>query len=86
MSKNLLSLQLKAEDFLPASEEEKQSLVIMRDSVSFWKDSLRRLVKNTVAMVSLVVIIVIMFFSFIVPAFIPIPMISSRRGRRICAP
>ena len=80
MSKNLLSLQLKAEDFLPASEEEKQSLVIMRDSVSFWKDSLRRLVKNKVAMVSLVVIIVIMFFSFIVPSFYPYSYDQQQKG------
>ena len=43
MKKNPLSLQLNAEDFLPASNEEKQSLVVMRESVNFWKDGLRRL-------------------------------------------
>lgn len=80
MNKNLLSFQLKAEDFLPASEEEKQSLVIMRDSVSFWKDSLRRLVKNKVAMVSLVVIVVIMFFSFVVPGFYPYSYDQQQKG------
>ena len=80
MNKNLLSFQLKAEDFLPASEEEKQSLVIMRDSVSFWKDSLRRLVKNKVAMVSLVVIVVIMFFSFVVPSFYPYSYDQQQKG------
>ena len=55
MEKNPLSMQLKLnpEDFLPASNEEKESLVIMRESVSFWKDGLRRLLKNKVAMVSL---------------------------------
>lgn len=59
------------EDFLPASNEEKQSLVVMRESVSFWKDGLRRLQKNKIAMTSLVVIVIIMFFSFIVPSFYP---------------
>ena len=49
MEKNPLSMQLKLnpEDFLPASNEEKESLVIMRESVSFWKDGLRRLLKVT---------------------------------------
>ncbi|MBD5549428.1 MAG: ABC transporter permease [Lachnospiraceae bacterium] len=73
MKQNPLSFQLKLkpEDFLPATEEEKQSQIIMRESVSFWKDGMRRLVKNKVAMVSLVVIVLVMIFSFIVPAFYP---------------
>lgn len=64
-------VKYKPEDFMPANEEEKQSQVIMRESVGFWKDGARRLRKNKVAMVSLFVIIVIMIFSFIVPAFYP---------------
>ena len=73
MKENPLSfhLNLKPEDFLPATEEEKQSQVIMRESVSFWKDGLRRLLKNKVAMVSAAVILIVMFFSFIVPSFYP---------------
>ena len=53
MEKNPLSFQLKLnpDDFLPATDEEKESLVVMRDSVSFWKDGFRRLRKNKVAMV-----------------------------------
>ena len=73
MKENPISFQLKLkpEDFLPATEEEKQSQVVMRESVSFWKDGARRLRKNKVAMVSLVVIIIVMIFSFIVPSFYP---------------
>ncbi len=73
MKENPLSFQLKLnpEDFLPATEEEKQSQVIMRESVSFWKDGMRRLLKNKVAMVSAVVILIVMIFSFIVPSFYP---------------
>ena len=73
MKDNPLSfhLNLNPEDFLPATEEEKRSQVIMRESVSFWKDGVRRLLKNKVAMVSAFVILVVMFFSFIVPAFYP---------------
>ena len=73
MKQNPLSFQLKLnpEDFLPATEEEKQSQVIMRESVSFWKDGMRRLRRNKVAMVSLIVIVLVMIFSFIVPMFYP---------------
>ena len=38
IKKNPLSLQLNAEDFLPASNEEKQSMVVMQESFNFWKD------------------------------------------------
>ncbi len=73
MKKNPISFQMKLnpDDFLPASEEEKESLVVMRESVSFWKDGFRRLRKNKVAMVCLCIIIVIMIFAFIVPSFYP---------------
>ena len=71
IKKNPLSLQLKAEDFMPATQEEKESLNIMRESVNFWKDGLRRLKKNKIAMISLGFIIVIMIFAYIVPAFWP---------------
>lgn len=88
MKSNPLSMQLKLnpDDFLPATNEEKQSLVIMRDSVSFWKDGLRRLRKNKVAMVSLVVVIVIMLFSFIVPLFYPYSYEQQIRGSENLAP
>ena len=88
MSKNTLSLQLdlKPEDFLPASNEEKESLIIMRDSVSFWKDGLRRLKKNKVAMASIIVIIIVMFFSFIVPMFYPYSYEQQIKGANNLAP
>jgi oligopeptide transport system permease protein len=70
-SKNLFSFQLNVDDFLPATEEEKTSLVQMRPSVSFWKDAIHRLKKNVVAMVSLAVILVVMVFAFIIPSFYP---------------
>ena len=72
-TKNPLSLQrlFDPEDFMPASNEEKESLVVMRESVGFWRDGARRLRKNKVAMTCLVVIIIIMIFAFIVPSFYP---------------
>ncbi len=88
MKPNPLSFQLKLnpEDFLPATEEEKQSQVIMRESVGFWKDGFRRLVKNKVAMVSFVVILLVMIFSFIVPAFYPYSYKEQIKGANHLAP
>ena len=63
MSNNKLSLQLNVDDFLPASDEEKESLTVLRKSVGFWQDGIRRLKKNKIAMVSLVVIIFVFIFS-----------------------
>lgn len=68
---NPLSLQLKVDDFIPASADEKQSLVIMRESVSFWKDGLRRFRRNRIAMVSLAIVLLIVVMCFIVPFFYP---------------
>lgn len=78
--KSPLSLQLNADDFLPATEEEKLNLIVMRESVSFWRDSLRRLGKNKVAMVSLFFILLIMFFSFVVPNFYPYSYSGQQKG------
>ena len=88
MKKNPLSFQvdLNPEDFLPATEEEKQSQVVMRESVSFWKDGFRRLKKNKVAMVSIVVIILVMIFSFIVPSFYPYSYDQQIKGANNLAP
>lgn len=88
MKKNPLSFQLdlNPEDFLPASKDEQESLVVMRESVSFWKDGLRRFRKNKIAMVSLVVILVIMFCAFIVPMFYPYSYEQQVRGSENLAP
>lgn len=71
MKKIFPSLQLNADDFLPASSAEKESLVIMRDSVNFWKDGFRRLRKNKIAMVSLLIIVLIVIFAYFLPSVWP---------------
>ncbi len=78
--KKPLSLQLDVSDFLPAGEDEKQSLVVMRGGVSFWKDGLRRFRKNKIAMVSLVVIMFVMIFAFVIPFFYPYSYEQQIRG------
>lgn len=86
MEKNKLSFQLKAEDFLPAGDDEKKNLVVMRESVSFWKDGLRRFKRNKIAMTSLVVVILIFILSFIVPQFYPYKYEQQIKGSNSLAP
>ena len=86
MKENPLNMQLDLDDFLPASDEEKENLVVMRDSVSFWKDGMRRLRKNKIAMVSLAVIVLIMICAFIVPSFYPYTYEEQIKGSENLAP
>ena len=86
LKKNPLSLQLNVEDFAPASNEEKKSLVIMRESVNFWKDGMRRLRKNKIAMVSLVVILLIAFMAYVLPSLWPYSYELQIKGSNNLAP
>lgn len=69
--KNLFSLQVNMDNFLPASEKEKEYLVQMRPSTTFFKDGVRRLLKNKVATVSAIVIIIIALAAIFIPLFWP---------------
>ena len=56
---------INASDFEPATDSEKESMVEVRKSVSYWRDAARRFKRNTVSMVALGVFIVILFFAFL---------------------
>lgn len=58
-------------DFAPATVDEKANFIEDRKSVSYWADAWRRLKKNTVAMVAMVVLILIFLFAFVGPAVMP---------------
>ena len=62
---------ISASDFEPATDSEKESMVEIRKSVSYWRDAARRFKKNTVSMVALAVFIVVLLFAFIGPTLIP---------------
>ncbi len=57
--------------FIPATDKEKEYLVQMRPSSTFFKDGIKRLYKNKVAFISLIVIILITLSSIILPVFWP---------------
>lgn len=86
IKKNPLSLQLNVADFEPASNEEKEELVVMRESVNFWADGLRRLRKNKIAMVSMVFIILVAIFAYLLPAVWPYSYEQQIKGSNNLAP
>ena len=65
------ALSLTPDDFTPASETEKESMVERRKSVSYWRDAARRFRANTVSMVALFIFLACLAFAFIGPKLIP---------------
>ncbi len=61
----------KMEDFIPATESEKEYLVKMRPSTTAFQDGMRRLLKNKVAVVSMIVILLIALAAIFLPMFWP---------------
>lgn len=57
--------------FMPATAEEKEYMVQMRPSSTFFKDGVKRLLKNKIATLSLIIIVVITLTSILLPAFWP---------------
>ena len=57
--------------FEAASSSEKENFIQERKSVSYWADAWRRLRRNTVAMVAMVIVILICLFAFVGPMFVP---------------
>ena len=71
MKKKIFSMHVDVDDFLPASEEEKAYMVKMRPSTTFFKDGMKRLMKNYVAATSMFLIIIIALSSILIPFFWP---------------
>ena len=71
MKKKFFSMHVDVEDFLPASDAEKEYMVKMRPSTTFFKDGMKRLMKNKIAAISMFLIIIIALGSIIIPMFWP---------------
>lgn len=69
--KNSFSLHVDPIDFTPATEAEKEYMVQMRESTTFFKDGVKRLIKNKVATTSLVLIVFITLAAIFIPMFWP---------------
>ena len=69
--KHFLSLQIDLHKFSPATDEEKQQHETMRESTTFFRDGMRKLMKNPLAVASLIVLIILTLTIIIVPAIYP---------------
>jgi len=81
-----VDIPLSIEDMEPATIEEKTSMVEKRKSVSYWRDAWRRFRKNTVSMVSLVIFLIVICFSFLGPYMIPYDYANQYRSSQKLAP
>ncbi|MER2056934.1 MAG: ABC transporter permease, partial [Clostridia bacterium] len=80
------SLQLDPEMFSPATEAEKEYISRMRPSSTFFRDGCKRLLKNKVATVSLIVIVLITLAVIILPLVWPYSyesMLGVRPGKPV---
>lgn len=83
---NLFKTKITPELMIPATKEEREQLIQMRESITYWKDAMRRFRANKVAMFSLALIILITLFAFIGPLFMPYTYDQQVRGHERLMP
>ena len=71
MKKNPFTMHVNMDDFIPATGEEKEYMVQMRPSTTFFKDGVKRLLKNKIATISFILIVLITLTSIFLPMFYP---------------
>ena len=69
--KNPLSAQIDVAKFAPATEEEKRQQDVMSESTTFFKDGMRKLMKNPLAVLSIVLLSIIILTIIIAPMIVP---------------
>ena len=69
--KRLLSLQLDVSKFEPATDDEKTQHAQMRESTTFFRDGMKKLFKNPLAVGSLIVLLVIVLVIIFAPLIVP---------------
>ena len=69
--KQFLSMQIDLSKFAPATDAEKQQHDTMRESTTFFRDGMRKLMKNPLAVASIIVLAVMILMIVIIPAVYP---------------
>jgi len=69
--KKPFSMHVDLDDFIPATAEEKEYMVQMRPSTTFFKDGVKRLLKNKIATICFFIIILVTLVSIFLPMFWP---------------
>ena len=82
--KNPLSMQLDLSRFEKATEEEKRQQDVMSKSTTFFRDGMRRLFKNPLAVLSIVLLFIVIATIIVAPMIVPYSYdeILSVNGRR----
>lgn len=82
--KQIFSAQIDLRKFEKATEEEKRQQDVMSESTTFLKDGLRKLMKNPLAVMSLIVLAVIVITIIVAPLIVPYSYeeIMTINGRR----
>ena len=65
------SFQLDVKKFEPATEEEKRQIDVMRESTTFFKDGMRKLFKNPLSVMSLIILFSIIVLIVVAPLVVP---------------
>lgn len=69
--KKRFTLHVDLDSFMPASDADKEYMVQMRPSTTFFKDGVKRLCKNKIALISFIVIVIITISCIVIPMFWP---------------
>lgn len=69
--KNLFSTQIDLAKFEKATDEEKRQQDVMSESTTFFKDGMRKLMKNPLAVMSLVFLVLIILVILFAPSVVP---------------
>ena len=70
-TKNPFSLQIDLKKFMPATDEEKAQHETMRESTTFFKDGMRKLFRNPLAVGSMIVLVIILITIVVAPLVVP---------------
>lgn len=69
--KRMLSLQLDPAKFEKATDEEKRQQDVMAESTTFFKDGMRRLMKNPLAVMSMIILALVVLIMIFAPLIVP---------------
>ena len=71
LKKHLLSSQIDLAKFSPASEEEKSQQEVMSESTTFFKDGMKKLMRNPLAVGAIIVLVLLIITIIVAPMVIP---------------
>lgn len=69
--KNIFSTQIDVAKFEKATDEEKRQQDVMSESTTFFKDGMKKLMKNPLAVISLIFLIFIIIVILVAPSIVP---------------